>query len=234
MEAFTFGIITKKRSLADLSVLLPRFLRFNNVKLSYDDDALRWRLKYEPIQLKSIEEKCHSIENYLQPLKNALTDSKSIEFCGGIDRTENKFSNFLTQSSLLEYLGQRLLPIFNSSHCYEFDISFVCGEGDATNVISSIIQMPQIGRCSNLHIELHYLQQPKQLPVEAISNWLNRKMDVGTEAIGRTPREIYLGIWLNKIQNAMEMCDQLAEVLFLLLSISSFYGSEKFMSFILF
>ena len=194
----------KELALIDLSAL-PRFLRFAEVNLFYDDGPA---IPINPIQLKSIEEKCHSTENYLQPLKNDLNDLKSIEFRGGIGRSENKFSSFLTQSSLLEYLSQKLLPIFNSSHRYEFDI-FVCGEGDVTNVFDSILQMPQISRCSNLHIKLHYPQQPKQLPVETISNWLNRKMDVGTEV---TPREIYLKIWLDKIQNAVEMCDQLAEV----------------------
>ena len=200
----------KELTLIDLSAL-PRFLRFAEVNLFYDGGPA---IPIKLIQLKSIEEKCNSTENYLQPLKNALNDLKSIEFRGGIGRSENKFSNFLTQSSLLEYLSQRLLPIFNSSHRYEFHILFYNNDGDATNVIDSILQMPQIVRCSNLHIKLHCIQQPKQLPVETISNWLNRKMDVGTKAIGRTPREIYLGIWLDKIQNAMEMCDHLAEVLF--------------------
>ena len=215
MEAFISGVRerVKKISLSDLSALSapPRFLHFIKVKLLYDDPVIHPRF---PIQLKSIEEKCDSIENYLRPFKEALNDTKSFEFYGDIDQKVDKFSSSFTQSSLLEYLSQKLLPIFNLSHRYEFDISFVCGEGDATNVIDSILQMPQISRCSNLDIKLRYIQQPKQLPVETISNWLNRKMDVGTEIIGRTPREIYLGIWLDKIQNAMEMCDHLAEVLF--------------------
>lgn len=223
MEAVIWGNGAKKIFLADLPAL-PRFIRFNDVCLFYGNDRLRFlSLKYKPIQFVSTEEKCHSIENYLQPFKKVLNDSKSVQFHGDIGRNDDKFSNFFTQSSLLKYLSQKLLSIFSTSHRYVFDISFYCGEGDATNVLDSILQMQQIRRCSNLDIELkqieyQHIQQEQpyldsELPVEAISNWLNRKIDVGMGVIGRTPRK--MRIFLHKIQNAVEMCENLTEVYYI-------------------
>ena len=182
---------------------VPPFLRFKEVELFYN------------LGQKSIEEKCRSIENYLQLLEEALNDPIAIRFYGGIHRNDPK--NFGDQSKLLEYLSEQLLKMFNSSPGYKFAIALLSEEAEAgTNVIYSIQQMPQICRCSNLQIILRcVLQAFMLLPVEAISTWLNRSKGDGVNFIGRrTPQEIFLQIYASRIQNVVEMCDLLAEVCF--------------------
>ena len=202
MEAIIIGNTRTKVSLANLRSV-PRFLRFNEVKLFYNFGA------------KSIEGKCRSIENYLQPLEEALKDANFIRFHGAIDRNDPK--NFGDQSKLLDYLSEELLKICNSSRGYDFTIYFRAEEARAgANVINSIIQMPQICRCSNLRIDLWLICLPVLLPVEAISSWLNRSIGDGMNYIGRTPtpKEIFVQIYAARIQNVAEMCDHLAKVLF--------------------
>ena len=137
-----------------------------------------------------------------------------IRFGGIIDR--NDLTKFSDHSKLLNYLSEELLTIFNSSREYDFTIFFHSEEeaGAGANVIKSIIQMPQICRCSTLRIFLGYASQPMLLPVEAISSWLNRTIGDWMNYIGRTPtpKEIFLQIYKAGIQNVMEMCDHLVEV----------------------
>ena len=199
MEAIIIGNTKTKVSLANLTSV-PRFLRFNEVKLFYD------------IGQKSIGEKCRSVENNLQPLKEALNDLTAVRFDGVIDR--NAHSNFSDHSKLLNYLSEELLTILNSSREYDFTIFFHSQEeaGTRTNVINSIIQMPQIYRCSNLRFVLWPVPQPMLLPVDAISGWLNRMIGDGMNFIGRTSKEIFLQIYAVRIQNVVEMCDHLVEV----------------------
>ena len=139
MEAIIIGNTTTNVSLSNLTSV-PRFLRFKEVKLSYNFGA------------KSIEEKCRSIQKYLQPLKEALKDSTAIRFYGDIYRNDQAY--FSDYSKLLEYLSEQLLKICNSSREYDFYISFRTEEADAeeANVVKSIIQMPQICRCSHLRL----------------------------------------------------------------------------------
>ena len=202
MEAFIIANDRNEISLANLTDV-PPFLRFNAIKIYYGD--------YEEGR-KTIEENCQFVGNFLEPLKDALKDSKSIRFFGCINRNGNKsFGNY---SALLNYLSESILPIFDSSRRYEFRIGF-CSDGEfATTVTSSIMEMSQIKQCSNLKIELRtsFLADPKQLPLEAISNWLNRKIDYGMKFIARSPQEIFLKIYMTFIQNAMEICDQITKV----------------------
>ena len=200
MEAYIFGNKWNEIPLAN-PTFCPHFLRFNEVELFYISGT------------KSIEEKCGSIGSYLQPLKEALKDSILIRFHGTIDRNDPK--NFGDHSKLLKYIGEELVTIFNSSRGYDFSIYSRTEEaGTGTNVINSIIQKPQICRCSNLRFDLWFVRQPMLLPVEAISSWLNRTIGDGRNFIGRTPKEIFLRIYASRIQNVAEMCDHLAKVLF--------------------
>ena len=201
IEAFIIGNARKKVSVANLTSV-PCFLRFKEVKLFYA----------YTIGQKSIEEKCRSGENYLQTLKEALNDSILIRFGGIIDR--NDLTKFSDHSKLLDYLSEHLLKICNSSRGYEFYISFYTEEeaGAEANVIISIMQMPQICRCSTLRLKLYCFPQHVLLPVEAISSWLNRTIGDGMNFIGRTPKEIFLQIYVAGIQNVVEMCDHLVEV----------------------
>ena len=202
---------------------VPRFLRFDYVELFYT-----YTYTYT-ISPNLIEEKCRSIENYLQPLKEALKDSILIQFHGDIDR--NDLTKFSDHSKLLDYLSEELLKICNSSRGYDFYICVRTEEAGAeANVIKSIIQMPQICRCSNLRFDLWRVPQPQPmlLPVDAISGWLNRTNGDGMNFIGRTPtpKEIFLQIYANSIENVVEMCDHLVEVclFYKLLKLFNFYN----------
>ena len=194
--AFISGNTTTKVSVANLtSIPRFRFLRFNEVELFDNGDSKSCRF-----------------ENYLQPLKEALKDSISIQFVGFIDRNNPK--DFGDHLKLLEYLSEHFLKICNSSRGYTFSIYLRNEEAEAkTNVLKSIIQMPQICRCSTLRINLCCIPQHVLLPVEAISSWLNRSIGDGMNFIGRrTPKEIFLKIHASSIQNVVEMCDHLVEV----------------------
>lgn len=200
MYAFFFGNRRSEIPLVNLATL-PHFLRFNDIRLYYDRDPA------------SIENKCQLIEDYLQALNETKNDSKSIEFYGEINL--NDYTNFRDHSLLLNHLGEQLLPICNSSRCYKFAFSFYSDDEAAIKVFLSILQMPQIKRCSNIGIELYNFEQPRQLPVEAISNWLNRTIKDGVEFIDQSPKKIFLQICLANIQNVMEICDHLGKVCFI-------------------
>ena len=200
LGAIIIGNTATKVSVANLT-FVPPFLRFNEVKLFYTNGQ------------KSIEEKCRSIQKYLQPLKEkeALNDSILIRF-GGIINRDNQ-AHFSDHSKLLDYLSEQLLKICNSSRGYNFSTYLRTEEAEAeANVINSIIQKPQICRCSHLRFHLCCVPKPVLLPVEAISSWLNRSIHDGMNfTCRRTAKEIFLRIYAAKIQNAVEMCAHLAE-----------------------
>lgn len=176
------------------------FIRFGVVELKY----------FGP---QPIEEKCNLFDAHLSALKSVLKDSKLIEFCAFISQDPDDFNN---QLSLLDYIQNRLLAFCDSSRGYEFEIS----DSDAnaiTNVIESILLMPPIRRCSVLKIRIHRGEE-NQLPMEAISDWLEESVDE-MQINARTPKEKYLEIRLNGIQNAKELLEHLKMVYLIDLSI---------------
>ena len=149
MKAF-IGADKKEIALSDL-VEVPRFLRFGNVILEY------------PICSQSIAES-ESFRGLLSTIKTSLYDSNSTWVC-----TENA-SQFIDHSSLLEHIHQ-ILSICDSSRGYSF--VFRCySDAYFGNVIASILEMPEIIRSSTVYI---FTTTIPQLPVETISNWLNRE-----------------------------------------------------------
>ena len=160
----------------------------------------------------TITNKCQKIEKYLRPIKTALKNSNLIHFVGDIDQDDP--TCFGDHSVLLSYLDEQLLQLCNSSRGYEFVIYFHSDKNAGTNFISSLLQMPPISRCSNFGISLCCIEEKMQLPVEAISNWLNRK-----KHDGRIPREIFMRIYTREIQNVTEMCDHLSKVCFIFITV---------------
>ena len=181
--------------LTNLSAI-PRFVRSDRVLLFYH--GVRG----------SIKNKCQQVEKYLRPIKTALKHSNSIRFVANIN--QNDPTCFSDHSILLSYLSEQLLQICNSSRRYEFLIYFHSDKNAGTNVISSLLKMPPISRCSNLEITLYGIEEALQLPIETISDWLNRK-----KHDGRIPQEIFMTIYIYEIQNATEMCDHLSKVRFI-------------------
>ena len=134
---------------------------------------------------------------------------------------ERSSVDFEDHFAVLEHLHNELLPICDSSRHYEFIIEILfdaSGPNAATNVIESLLQMPQIVVCSNVTIEVrNYPSVLIDLPVEAIAKWLNQKSDNPTRVIDQKnakKQEKFLAIHLFEVHNELEVVDNLREVYF--------------------
>lgn len=198
-------------SLAELTTF-PQFPRFNNFRIWYSASEFGFTSAL-------IEKKYKFIESYLLALKSALNDSNMIEF--NADIYEHSHSYFSNHLQLLDYLRYRFLPVFfNSSHRYKFNIHFSSDGNSSAKVVASILQIPQIERCSNVEIEVNNGEQ--KLPVDAISNWLEKSVDGMKNNKGQKKRFLKVifpnEYWQNStlhagIQNAGEMLDHLRTVI---------------------
>ena len=65
-----------------------------------------------------MKEKCDWVPMLLQPIKESMNGAK-IEFRGKID--QEHMSSFNNHETLLEHIGNELLPIWNNCCRYEFD-----------------------------------------------------------------------------------------------------------------
>ena len=146
----------------------------------------------------------------LQSLKPALNDSNLVRFTGCIHGSTFRPSAFKDHFALLKHLRDELLPICDSSRHYEFYIEFYSDRDSQTNVIESLLQMPQIRR-SNVGIELSGVID-SQLPVEAIVQWLNQESDQNDVIYRKKQQEKCLTIKLPTINNLLRMCRRLVEV----------------------
>lgn len=159
--------------------MLPTFLRFDNVQLLYDTN-----------NTKPIEEKCEFIKSQLLPIKLALNGSNMVNFHACI-RQEN--CHFNDHSQLLECIRNRFLPICNSFRGYTFEINFLSDPNTNTTVIASLLKMDELKRCSNILIKLRASVIQSRLPVEEISNWLEKSAD-GMENIRKNQNERFISI----------------------------------------
>lgn len=183
------GAKTRVNSRSELGTF-PLFLRFNNVQLFYFFNALQ-----------TIEHTCDFFESYLLPNKPAFIDSNMVEFYAGINRIPTDFSD---HSHLLDYIRNRFLSIFDSSRGYLFKCCVFSDTDFVTNVAASILEIPKVKRCANIVIEISCGMQ-KQLPVEAISNWL--EIDV------QNKQEKFLEVELSTgIQSARVMLEHMTTV----------------------
>ena len=83
-------------------------------------------------------------------------------------------------------------------------IDLVTEKNSGTELISSILQLPQINRCPNVCVQLYGLAgAPTQLPIKAISQFLHML---------NSCRQKFLRIYMHQPQNIEEMCDYLEEV----------------------
>ena len=202
VHTFIAGKARRQISLANLSTI-PRFICFDCVSLTYESGG----------PMKS-EKKCRKVAKYLKPIKTASKHSNLIRFDADINQDDQ--SSFTDHSILLAYLSEQFLQICDTSRRYEFIIYFHSDKnaGAGTNLISSLLQMPAISRCSNFEISLYHIEEAQQLPVENISDWLNRR-----KTDGQIPQEIFMTIRMNEIQNATEMCDHLSKVRFIFIAV---------------
>ena len=117
------------------------FLRFENVKLSYN---------YPGFQ--SIDKKCRLFVEHLKPLKAAFSDSTKIEFHARIGEGQNKFRDPL---QLLNHLRNELLPICDSARRYKFTFYLISHEASTTAILEAILQMPQINFSTNVEFNFY-------------------------------------------------------------------------------
>ena len=199
-------IIGQKQTSITNFVTFPQFIRFDDVEFWY------WHGS------QPIEEKCEFTERYLLSLQPVLHDSNTINICAQISMDPKDFND---HSHLLDYIRNHLLLLCNSSRAYKFFILNHSDENLFTHAITSILQINVIECCQ--HIEIVILdscgKHQKSLPVEAISNWLE-KSDDGIKVDDRLPKEKFLSIRLpfNEFQNTREILDYLMMVHFYVIS----------------
>ena len=166
----------------------------------------------------------------LRVLKPALVDSNLFRFTARVISQRFQSANslfyfnghfsvhFKDHFAVLEHLRNKLLPICGSSRRYEFRIEILSYDNAAaTNVIESLLQMPQIAVCSNVTIDVLVcrLTIATLLPVEAIAKWLNQTSDEATGVNvqkNMKKQEKFLAITSFVIQNELEMVGRLTEV----------------------
>ena len=181
-------------------IVVPSFLRLDDVSLEYR------------IGSQSISEKCETFRAYLLKIKAALYDSRRTGFYCKINQ-ENP-SQFADNSTLLEHI-RHIVSICDSSRGYEFCSEDETDSDGFLNLVVSIFEISPISRSSAVCIALFpfCLHSPMtQLPVESISNWLNRE----PHTLCQKQRERVL-ILIFQVQYAQikEMCDFLKQVSFL-------------------
>ena len=185
----------------------PPFFRFNRVeiKTSICGSILDGCLENRGWDTQPIAGKCKLFEDQLKLMKPALNGSL-VSFIGYIYIEMQSFFN--DHDQVLEYLRNQLLPICAKSREFEFYIEFYSDEESATSIIASILQMEEVKSCSSVSI-FFWFGVPTKLPVDRISNWLNRSCD----EIGQ--RERYLFIHTSEVESFFEVLSHLKEVFYL-------------------
>ena len=182
---------------------VPRFLRFDFVKLDYS------------IGQQSIAEKFESFRRHLPSIKATLYDSNITCFQIKHDGL-SQFIDYST-STLLEHI-HNIVPICDSSRGYEFDFDLEMDSSWNTNVynlIASILEMTAIACSSTVCIyirSLYGFMILSQLPIEIISNWLNRERNAMNQKQQERVFKLDFPVQYSLIQ---EMCDFLKQVSFL-------------------
>ena len=133
----------------DLPLLTP-FVRFVNVKVA---TYAVWNGS------NSIGKIISSFGTYSNAFKaSKLTVKATIN--------ESDRSCFPSQTQLFDYLGNELLPMFDSSHCCTFEILSISGKESPTKFVASLLQLPSVVRMSKILVELRpiYLDSPPRAP----------------------------------------------------------------------
>ena len=148
---------------------------------------------------------------------HALKGAK-LEFRGDVSV---RFCDFSDNSLLLTHIEKELLPIANAcrTYTYKFKIAFDVDYSVATNMIAKVLQFGPISGCFDVSLNLFpYKNFATVLPVDAISNWLNRSRTYGAISANRQAiEERILEIKFNEsipIHNVSETLNGLKKVNF--------------------
>ena len=187
-------------------IAVPRFLRFNQVKMNYRFGS------------QLIVQKCDLFRVNLSSIKATLNDSNVIEFSCKIIKDQSQFQN---HSTLIEHI-RLIVSICDSSRGYSFRFCPFTDHDAFGNAMSSILEIPAIVRSSSVYIgKLADISHPSghanantQLPVETISNWLHQESHAMEQK--RRHRRLWLTTLDDIFQDAhlQEMCDFLKQVSF--------------------
>ena len=194
LKAF-IGADEKEIALSKL-IVVPRFLRFDQVALEYR------------IGSQHILQKCDSFHGYLSSIKATLTDSNLIQFVCQINEVDP--SQFQSHPTVQAHI-RSIVSICDSSRGYSFVFRpFTFDDHIAS--IASYLGMPAISRSSFVSFSFTYssVYTLKQLPVEAISNWLNRERN----AMDQNQRERCIKLPPAYYSTIKEICDSLKQVAF--------------------
>ena len=125
----------------------------------------------------------------LQPIKESMNGAE-IKFCADVDYEH--MSSFNHDETLLEYIGNEFLPIWDNCRRYEFEI-FITIHSDFSpvgNIIEKILQFGPISGCSKVFFDFTLMwafdndNDPfvvyVELPIEAVANWLSRSRNYDT------------------------------------------------------
>ena len=131
-----------------------------------------------------------------------------------------------TNTNLLNYLANELLPIFDSCGRYYFEISFDHGadQNSSTTLVTSLLQLSTVAHSSYVIFSLRPnrvagKELPDEdlfrivLPVDAISKWLHNNADkkMGKSRPNKNVLRIY-NLRDGRIQNELELIDHLKQV----------------------
>ena len=210
LKAFIVAGADKKEIAFPELPTVPRFLRFGLVKLDYYS-----------IRHQSIVEKFELFRRHLPSIKATLYDSGIT--CFQFDNEDTNHS--IDCSTLLEHI-RNIVSICDSSRGYLFAFGL---ERDSSwnmnvfNLIASILEMPEIACSSTVYIRPLYgciTLTLSQLPIEIISNWLNRER----QAMNQKQRERVLALnFPVQYSQIQEMYDFLKQVSFLSIHILNTY-----------
>lgn len=207
------GIGTKLEKISPIKFTAFPFLRFGHLTLdctSYPNNRTNE---------KEFDKKCEQLRNHLQRLKPALIDSTMEVTARTYDVEYSSDPNCFDQDYLLYYLRNEILPICDTWR-YEFSIESNSDWDTFKHIVGEILQIPQVARCSDVRFNFResVLQWPAsdtRLPVEAISNWLNRPQ-VDAQKINAQSKERMrsLSIFSENHESNVEkeMCEHLKEV----------------------
>ena len=213
------GIGTKLEKISPIKFTAFPFLRFGHLTLdctSYPNNRTNE---------KEFDKKCEQLRNHLQRLKPALIDSTMEVTARTYDVEYSSDPNCFDQDYLLYYLRNEILPICDTWR-YEFSIESNSDWDTFKHIVGEILQIPQVARCSDVRFNFResVLQWPAsdtRLPVEAISNWLNRPQ-VDAQKINAQSKERMrsLSIFSENHESNVEkeMCEHLKEVCFIKLT----------------
>ena len=188
------AIIGGKKEIAfSKLIVVPHFLRFNQVTLAYQ------------IGSQHINQKCDSFRVHLSELKATLNDSSVIHFDVKINQLDYDPAQFQSHLTARTHI-RCIVSICDSSRGY----SFLFRPYTFGDLIASYLEMPAISRSSFVSIAYPSTFTLKTLPVEAISNWLNRERN----AMDQNQRERCIKLPPAYYSIIKEICDSLKRVAF--------------------